>query len=382
MLTQEPNKKLRFFKREFQQFYKTELRRGLTEAENVRKKFVKTFWVYIALTIADIIALILYFLTARYFYNIIGNDCFTTIALVLTFAPFALFALFLKMYSQYKCNINILVISKLITFFKNFKPENYRLHILPTDILNSWLFHDIENIKNDEYFSGTYKNSDICVSSSKVTKSGIYGAEWRFNGTMAMFGFNKIFPTPLIIRSKKFYWNNTMAKILLIYTPVILSLIIIFSIIFSYAVRSQPIEIAALALGCCLMFVPAIYYAFYLLGKLFKKYRTRTTHVSSKYLEITPEFNKNWNVYTYDKKSAIDFLTPQLAEKLVKIQKLMPFMPIDCSRFEDKFIIAVYSRRFFGATPFFIPLTSYRNLYNQTLRMYMLFDLLEEISAL
>lgn len=137
MLTQEPNKKLRFFKREFQQFYKTELRRGLTEAENVRKKFVKTFWVYIALTIADIIALILYFLTARYFYNIIGDDCFTTIALVLTFAPFALFALFLKMYSQYKCNINILVISKLITFFKNFKPENYRLHILPTDILNS-----------------------------------------------------------------------------------------------------------------------------------------------------------------------------------------------------------------------------------------------------
>lgn len=87
-------------------------------------------------------------------------------------------------------------------------------------------------------------------------------------------------------------------------------------------------------------------------------------------------------MYTYDKKSAIDFLTPQLAEKLVKIQKLMPFMPIDCSRFEDKFIIAVYSRRFFGATPFFIPLTSYRNLYNQTLRMYMLFDLLEEISAL
>lgn len=199
---------------------------------------------------------------------------------------------------------------------------------------------------------------------------------------MAMFGFNKIFPTPLIIRSKKFYWNNTMAKILLIYTPVILSLIIIFSIIFSYAVRSQPIEIAALALGCCLMFVPAIYYAFYVLGKIFKKYRTRTTHVSSKYLEITPEFNKNWNVYTYDKKSAIDFLTPQLAEKLVKIQKLMPFTPIDCSRFEDKFIIAVYSRRFFGATPFFIPLTSYRNLYNQTLRMYILFDLLEEISTL
>lgn len=381
MLAQETDKKLRFFKREFLQFYKTELRRELTEAENVRKKFVKSFCICTALLIADIAALVLYLIFAP-IHDILGEELFNFFFCVFIILALTLFTVIVNALCKYRHTANIHVLSKLIAFFKNFKPENYRLHILPADILNSWLFHDIENIKNDEYFSGTYKNSDICVSSSKVTKHGIYGAEWWFNGTMAMFGFNKIFPTPLIIRSKKFYWNNTMAKILLIYTPVILSLIIIFSIIFSYAVRSQPIEIVALALGCSLMFAPAIYYAFYVLGKIFKKYRTRTTLVSSKYLEITPEFNKNWNVYTYDKKSAIDFLTPQLAEKLVKIQKLMPFTPIDCSRFEDKFIIAVYSRRFFSATPFFIPLTNYRNLHNQALRMYMLFDLLEEISAL
>ncbi len=380
MLTQEPDKKLKFFNQEFKQFYNIDLKYSLAEAEKIRKKYIKSFCICSALLIADIAAFILYIVFAKFFSDLIGEDLYLFFFWALILLAFTIFTVTVNALCKYQHNMNILVLNKLITFFKKFKPDSYRLHVLPEDIVHSLLFHNIAGIKNQELFCGTYNSHDICASLSKVIKDGIWGAEWWFNGTMIMLGLNKRLPETIVIRSKKFYWNNTLAKILMLYTPIILGLIIIFSILISSTIHNQPVEVVALALGCSLMsVVPAIYFAFYGLSKLIKHYTSRHTHLSLKDLDYDHKFAKKWNVYCLNKKFAADFLSPSIRKKLLALQSLCPLSPLDCSRFDDNFILAFYSLRgFFRTTPFFVPLLNYNNLYNQTYKLYLLFDLLEE----
>lgn len=69
--------------------------------------------------------------------------------------------------------------------------------------------------------------------------------------------------------------------------------------------------------------------------------------------------------------------------KLLNLQKQCPSTPVDCSSFDDSLIITIDAgKSFFAPLSIFTPLSNYENLYKSALRLYLLFDLIDEVATI
>ena len=69
--------------------------------------------------------------------------------------------------------------------------------------------------------------------------------------------------------------------------------------------------------------------------------------------------------------------------KLLNLQKQCPSTPVNCSRFDDSLIITIDAgKSFFAPLSIFTPLSNYENLYKSALRLYLLFDLIDEVATI
>lgn len=367
-MTKQDDIALKNFNIAFKQFYETNLKHHLAKAEEFREIYKKSFYKFTAVLFADILLLCLLIFAAPFIEKNTNSDTVIVLAILLLSIPVILSNFFIRLQRKYKKEVSLYFAEKLQAFFKGFNVNEACLNFHHQELPN--IDSPDEKFNLWELLIGTYKNIDICITQQEINNSS--------NGTYITLGLKKKINIPLAMLSKKFCWNCSYAKLFMIYGPITLMILIDCTNIFKRLVYNQPIESASVAVSSLLLVFPLIYAIFYTCGKLIKKYQFRKAYINVE----NADFVKNWNTYCYDKNTAKQILTPQFMNKLLNFQKQCPSTPVDAVRSDDTFSISINSgKSFFAPFSIFTPLNSYKNLYTAALRLYLLFDLVDEFSA-
>ncbi|MCM1324234.1 MAG: DUF3137 domain-containing protein [Acetobacter sp.] len=325
-------------RKEFREYYNTELKEDYVSLEMVRKKFFEQFIKRFALFLIPIIAWCWYLKSDILFWD---GDIFK---LYFIYGA-VMYAFCVQPFGEYKSETKVAVMDKILQFFGSAK---YQKRIIREDMLkSSGLFPSFSSVERDDEFVIMRDGVRIVVSEQKVNKRIKNGEAAFFRGIFILLDFKKNITSHLVVKEKGIRIPASWSLRFLIITMLLAVLFFIFCmsvfmvignwIIGMIVFGGIGIIVSLLVMHmCCSGEVP-----------FFRK------KMKGVLLEDVV-FARKWNVTADDQIEARYVLTPALMERMLNIKKCFYGKKLDFSFFNGKCLIAVSTNKDMFETTFLL----------------------------
>ncbi len=363
---------------DFRNYYKTQLKSDYIKLEGKREKYLKKFCLYFALSTV-IIGLYVWLDWAGIVIMRKGD-----IKILMTLIVIAFVVCWLPI-SAYKDKTKMMVMPKILAFWKNFSLHKNGLKVTKEIIEKSELFGNFNETETDDNFSGTYQGVDICVSEQKVIYSGRKMSHTHFKGVFILLRFNKKLQRKTIVRSKDFTIPGVIISNFYFLMLLLIPLFIACPFLFDCLRGKGNIGLPSMFVMLLFSFLPSLIYIAVLYFALYHRRSKGKNKNDGKLSEVVladPLFRRKWDVVSNDQIEARVVLTPRFMERIKAVKTYFHGNRIDCSFFDDKILLAVYTTKdMFETTSLFSSSLKYHKVYEVVTQMYSVFSVISEING-
>ena len=363
---------------DFRNYYNTKLKNDYVKLEGERGKYLKKFYLYLALSVVIIGS-----------YAWIDRTGVMTmregdIKILMTLIVVAFVVCWLPI-SSYKSKTKMMVMPKILAFWKNFSLHKTGLKVTKEIIEKSELFGNFNETETDDNFSGTYQGVDVCVSEQKVIYSGRKMSHTHFKGVFILLRFNKKLQRKTIVRSKDFTIPGGIISNFYFLILLLIPLVIAAPFLLDCLRGKGDIGFPSMFVMLLCSFLPSLIYIAVLYFALYHRRSKDKNKNGGKLSEVVledPLFRKKWDVVSSDQIEARVVLTPRFMERIKAVKTYFHGNRIDCSFFDDKILLAVYTTKdMFETTSLFLSSLKYHKVYEVVTQMYSVFSVISEING-
>ena len=363
---------------DFRNYYNTMLKSDYIKLEGERGKYLKRFCLYFTLSTL-IIGSYVWFDWAGIVIMRKGD-----IKILMTLIVIAFIVCWLPI-SAYKDKTKMMVMPKILAFWKNFSLHKKGLKVTKEIIEKSELFGNFNETETDDNFSGTYQGVDVCVSEQKVIFSGRKMAHTHFKGVFILLQFNKKLQRKTIVRSKDFVIPGGIIGNYYFLILLLIPMVIAFPFLFDCLRGRGNIGFPSIFIMLLFSFLPSLIYIAVLYFALYHRRSKGGNKNGGKLSEVVledPLFRKKWDVVSNDQIEARVVLTPRFMERIKAVKNYFHGNRIDCSFFDDKILLAVHTTKdMFETTSLFSSSLKYHKVYEVVTQMYSVFSVISEING-